>query len=52
MKRTSAVHSSTTKKPSRPRRRAHLDQLEERLTLLLLLLQHNIDKVLRAKRSR
>jgi hypothetical protein len=36
---------------SRPTRK-QLKQIEERLALLLLLVQHNIDKLLRPHRSR
>ncbi|GEM_PF-5102463 len=44
MKRKQAVHLSTTKKP---RTRAQTEQL---VTRLLQLLQHNIGKLLRARR--
>jgi hypothetical protein len=44
MKRKQAVHLSMTKKP---RTRAQTEQL---VTLLLQLLQHNIGKLLRARR--
>lgn len=50
MKRKRRVHSLSTKNSQRQQRK--LKQLEERLALLLLLLQHNIDKVLHHKRAR
>jgi hypothetical protein len=50
MKRKQAAHSST-KKP-RPRTASRLKQIEDRMALLLLLLQHNIDKMIQHKRSR
>ena len=48
MSRKRAAHSST-KKSSRP---PNLKELEEHLGLLLLLVQHNLDKVFRRKRAR
>ncbi len=51
MKRKRAVHSPTTK-PRRRRRSTKLTQLEEQLSLLLVLLQHNIDKILKLHRTR
>lgn len=50
MKRKQRAHSQPTKR--RQQRRRSLKQLEERVGLLLLLLQHNIDKVLDHKRAR
>ena len=49
MKRKHAVRLSTKKLQSRSRK---LDRIEQQLSLLLLLLQHNIDKVLHHKRTR
>ena len=56
MKRTSRVSFTRTKKtkPARARersRRPNLKQIEDQLAVLLLLLQHNIDKLLRHERS-
>jgi hypothetical protein len=49
MKRAQRVHSpSTTKRPrGRGRQRPNLKQIEDRFAVLLLLLQHNIRKLLR-----
>jgi len=47
MKRKRAVHSSTTKS-----QRRRLEEIEKRLSLLLLLVQHNIDKLLDHHRTR
>lgn len=49
MKRKRAVRLSTKKLQRRSR---NLDRIEQQLSLLLLLLQHNIDKVLHHKRAR
>jgi hypothetical protein len=48
MKRKQAARSSTRK--TALDRRAKLDQLEELLTLLMRLLQHNINRLLRQQR--
>ena len=48
MKRKQAAHSPTRKRPLA--RRAKVDQIEELLTLLMQLLQHNIDRLLRYQR--
>ena len=49
MKRKRAVRLSTKKSPRRSRK---LEQIEQQLSLLLVLLQHNIAKVLHHKRAR
>lgn len=49
MKRKQAVRLSMKKLPRRSRK---LEQIEHQLTLLMVLLQHNIDKVLKHKRAR
>jgi len=49
MKRKQAVRLSTKKSPGRSQK---LKQIEQQLSLLLVLLQHNIDKVLHHKRAR
>lgn len=51
MKRKRAVHSPTTK-PRRRHATAKLTKLEKQLSLLLVLLQHNIDKILDLHRTR
>jgi len=52
MKRKRPVHLSPTKKRPRGRRNTtpNTTQLENRFAVLMLLLQHNIDKLLRRTR--
>jgi hypothetical protein len=52
MKRKPRVHSPSTMKSRAARKRHDLKQVEERLALLLQLLQHNIKQVLRHQRAR
>ncbi len=49
MKRKRAARLSTV---TSRRRRTNMKEIEERLSLLLLLLQHNLDKVFHHKRTR
>jgi len=49
MKRKRAAHSRSETKPEHP---LTLKQIDERLSLLLLLLHHNIEQVLRHKARR
>lgn len=51
MKRKQRAHSPTTKRRA-ARRQPNLQQIEKRFALLLLLLQHNFDKVLHHKKPR
>lgn len=51
MKRKPRVHFSTTNHQAK-RRYLKLTQIEERFALLLLLLQHNFDKVLQRTKTR
>lgn len=52
MKRKQRVHFPSTTKRPRGRRRSprSVKQIEDRFAILLLLLQHNIDKLLRSSR--
>lgn len=51
MKRRPRAHSPSTKTQSR-RRQVSVKQLQERFAILLLLLQHNIDKLLHHSQTR
>jgi hypothetical protein len=51
MKRKPRVPSPTMKHPAK-RRYLKLTQIEERFALLLLLLQHNFDKVIQRTKAR
>ena len=51
MKRRARVHSPSTKSPRRPRPRTNLTQLEKHFAVLLLLLEHNFQKLLEHKTS-
>lgn len=50
MKRKQPAHLSTTNPAKRPY--VKLTEIEERFALLLVLLQHNFDKVLRRTKTR
>ena len=51
MRRKPRAYSPTTKRAPK-RRYVKLTQIEERFALLLLLLQHNFDKVLQRTKAR
>ena len=52
MKQKQRAHSRLTTRRSIRRRLSKLETIEERFALLLLLLQHNFNKVLHHKKAR